>query len=136
MNLIMLLPCDDGCLAGFNLRGVPSDREEKGCMMTIEMIKKEKENVKVNLYAGDGTKEELFWDGMLQEIPIEYNPLEVRKEDWLLGSSIYRMYFTYEEVAGIQNGVEHFRKMIRRVLLLEGMQPKLLRQIAVREVQG
>lgn len=99
--------------------------------MTIGSVKEEKENVRVNLLAAIGSGGEIFWDGNLQDIPEEYEPLEVIREKWILGNGVYRLYCAYDKVAEIQNGVEHFQKMIRQTLLLEGMQTELMKQIQV-----
>ena len=100
-------------------------------VMTIGKAKEEKENVRVSLLTAIGSGGEVFWEGNLLDIPEEYEPLEIIREKWLLGNGIYRMYCAYGKVAEIQNGVEHFQKMIRQTLLLEGMQPELMKQIQV-----
>ncbi|MBQ9872748.1 MAG: hypothetical protein IJM27_12580 [Eubacterium sp.] len=104
-------------------------------MLTIGRLKEEKENANVQLLAEVGSGGEIFYDGELKDIPEEYDSLEVVRNKWILGTGIIRIFCHYDQVAVIQNGVEHFRKRIREVLLLEGMQQELMKEVGIGEEQ-
>lgn len=104
-------------------------------MLTIGSLKEEKENANVQLLAEVGSGGEIFYEGELKDIPEEYDSLEVVRNKWILGTGIIRIFCHYDQVAVIQNGVEHFRKRIREVLLLEGMQQELMKEVGIGEEQ-
>ncbi len=88
--------------------------------MTVKEIKETHENVPSVLLAAKTSREEYFWKGMLQDIPYEYDPLYVIADHWVMGKGFYLMAVTYEVVAEIQNGMEKFRREVRKALILQG----------------
>ncbi|MBR3538048.1 MAG: hypothetical protein IKN79_03125 [Eubacterium sp.] len=105
-------------------------------METVGSIKETRENTHVRLIAIKPGRKEVFWEGLLKEIPVAYERIDVCKENWLLGSGLFQMFCPYEDVAGVQNGVEAFRRRIRQAVIFSGMEQEMMTMIPVREEDG